>query len=305
MELFNCIGCERMLPHICGESFNEKEPDKECAGYSTESINHKKHLEAFDSGNDERNRERIRQVMDITQKPERLVIEALVNANWEMADAIESVLKIEQIPIDAEEGGSGISSIILSSDSDVDNVSDYNNLASDVDVDIGWVDEDWEVQYRSGDVTNVETSIAHCVSRDLYMGAGVAKQIREKFGRIEELKEQEIGVGGVAVLSIGPGRFIYNLVTKEKFSDKPSLWSIRESIKEMRTHSIENNIDIISMPRIASGLDKMDWNEVLKILNKLFKSSDIIIRVYTLDDGKDSQNWGEPDEKDILQSINL
>ena len=59
------------------------------------------------------------------------------------------------------------------------------------------------------------------------------------------------------------------------------------------------------MPKIASGLDKMDWNEVLKILNELFKSSDIIIRVYTLDDGKDSQNWGEPDEKDILQSINL
>ena len=119
------------------------------------------------------------------------------------------------------------------------------------------------------------------------------------------MREQEIGVGGVAVLRMGPGRFIYNLVTKEKFSDKPSLSSIKESIKEMRTHSIENNVDIISMPKIASGLDKMDWNEVLKILNKLFKSSDIIIRVYTLEDGKVSQNWGEPDENAIMQSINL
>ena len=157
----------------------------------------------------------------------------------------------------------------------------------------------------SGDVTKVETSIGHCVSQDLYMGAGVAKQIKEKFGRIDELKEQEIGVGGVAILKIGPGRFIYNLVTKEKYSDKPTYRSIRESLKEMRTHRIDNNIDVISMPGIASGLDKMEWKVIHEMLNELFKSSDIGIRIYTFDEEKISQDWGEPGESNILQSIHL
>ena len=110
----------------------------------------------------------------------------------------------------------------------------------------------------SGDVTKVKTSIGHCVSQDLHMNAGVAKQIKEKFGRIDELKEQKVEVGGVAILKIGPGRYIYNLVTKEKYSGKPTYRSIRESLKEMRTHCINNSVDVISMPRIASGLDKME-----------------------------------------------
>ena len=43
-------------------------------------------------------------MMEITQKPERLVIEALVNANWEMEDAIERVMKVGHVPIDEDEG---------------------------------------------------------------------------------------------------------------------------------------------------------------------------------------------------------
>ena len=87
-------------------------------------------------------------------------------------------------------------------------------------------DRNWSIQYMIGDVTEVKTSIGHCVSRDLYMGSGCARQIKEKFGRIDELKEQKVEVGGVAILKIGPGRYIYNLVTKEKYSGKPTYRSI-------------------------------------------------------------------------------
>ena len=157
----------------------------------------------------------------------------------------------------------------------------------------------------SGDVTKVETSIGHCVSQDLHMNEGVAKQIKEKFGRIEELKEQKVEVGGVAILKIGPGRYIYNLVTKEKYSGKPTYQSIRESLKEMSMHCIDNSFDVISMPRIASGRDKMEWKEIHEMLNELFKSIDIEIRIYTLDEEEISQDWGEPGEDNILQSIHL
>ena len=73
----------------------------------------------------------------------------------------------------------------------------------------------------------------------------------------------------------------------------------------MRTHCINNSVDVISMPRIASGRDKMEWEEIHEMLNKLFKSSYIEIRIYTFDEEKISQDWGEPGESNILQSIHL
>ena len=41
---------------------------------------------------------------------------------------------------------------------------------------------------------------------------------REKIGRVDEIRDQKAGVGGVAVLRDGV-RFIYNLVTKESMLD--------------------------------------------------------------------------------------
>ena len=41
------------------------------------------------------------------------------------------------------------------------------------------------------------------------------------------------------------------------------------------------------------------------IITELFKSSDIEIRIYTLDEVEISQDWGEPGEDNILQSIHL
>jgi hypothetical protein len=34
------------------------------------------------------------------------------------------------------------------------------------------------------------TSLAHCVSRDMHMGKGIATLFRDKFGQINELKKQ-------------------------------------------------------------------------------------------------------------------
>ena len=73
------------------------------------------------------------------------------------------------------------------------------------------------------------TSLTHCISSDCKLGKGVAKLFRNKFGRVEELKNQAVPVGGVAVLKDGD-RFIYNLVTKEKYYDKPSIHTLKASL---------------------------------------------------------------------------
>ena len=49
---------------------------------------------------------------------------------------------------------------------------------------------------------NPDVSLAHCVSRDLKMGAGIAKTFRDKFGRIQELLDQKANIGEIAILKV-------------------------------------------------------------------------------------------------------
>lgn len=51
-----------------------------------------------------------------------------------------------------------------------------------------------------GDLFSASASLAHCVSRDLKMGAGIAVQFRERFQRVDELRNQNKNVGEVAIL---------------------------------------------------------------------------------------------------------
>ena len=47
----------------------------------------------------------------------------------------------------------------------------------------------------------------------------------------------------------------------------------------MRGHALLNNVHIVTMPKIGCGLDKLSWNEVLKILKDTFTDSGIPIQI--------------------------
>ena len=74
-------------------------------------------------------------------------------------------------------------------------------------------------------------------------------------------------------------RFIYNLVAKNKFFEKPTLERVRTSLENMRGHALLNNVHKITMPKISCGLDKLSWNEVLKIPEDIFTDSGILIQI--------------------------
>ncbi|CAN5841918.1 hypothetical protein BH23THE1_BH23THE1_35070 [soil metagenome] len=61
-------------------------------------------------------------------------------------------------------------------------------------------------------------SLAHYVSKDLYMGKGIAPLFVNKFGSVDELKAQK---GDVAYLRRN-GKFIFYLITKERYYYKPT-----------------------------------------------------------------------------------
>ena len=76
-------------------------------------------------------------------------------------------------------------------------------------------------------------------------------------------------------------KFIYNLVTKSKFYEKPTLDNLRTPLETMRGHVLLNNITKISMPKIGCGLDKLQWTDVFKLLQDTFTYSGIQIQIIT------------------------
>ncbi|NXX12098.1 OARD1 deacetylase, partial [Podargus strigoides] len=124
-------------------------------------------------------------------------------------------------------------------------------------------------------------SLAHCISEDCRMGAGVAVLFKKKFGGVQELLDQQKKTGEVAVLQ-RDDRYIYYLITKKKVSHKPTYEDMRKSLEAMKNHCLNNGVTDISMPKIGCGLDRLDWNKVSAILGEVFEDTDINITVYSL-----------------------
>ncbi|XP_055993274.1 ADP-ribose glycohydrolase OARD1 isoform X2 [Sorex fumeus] len=91
-------------------------------------------------------------------------------------------------------------------------------------------------------------SLAHCISEDCRMGAGIAVLFKKKFGGVQDLISQQKKTGEVAVLK-RDGRYIYYLITKKRASHKPTYENLQKSLEAMKSHCLKNGVTDLSMPR--------------------------------------------------------
>ena len=110
--------------------------------------------------------------------------------------------------------------------------------------------------------------IAHCISADFALGAGIAKEIDGRFNIRAKLFDKfpngfeyyldENDTNGECILIDR----VLNLVTKRKYYDKPTYKSMDQALTMMREVCICSNITKIAMPTIGCGLDRLSWNRV-------------------------------------------
>lgn len=156
------------------------------------------------------------------------------------------------------------------------------------------------VRETKGDIFKADYHfIAHCISADFKLGAGIAEEINERFATRAALVDWKYATSESAKLSPQElvGRVvvtnqIINLITKERYFMKPTLSDLDTALKDLYEWIINNPyyrfLDSkhpmkIAMLRIGCGLDKLKWDDVNRSIRDVFeKDKHIEVTIYTL-----------------------
>lgn len=151
------------------------------------------------------------------------------------------------------------------------------------------------LNYETRDLMTVDRKkyvIAHCISADCAMGKGVVVLIMRKHPSLKKAcKEYSFSrkkqvVGHAYRYEDGEG-VVYNLFSKYSVMHKAGFGisveqyhkQLRECLLDMKRQMIENGEKYLAIPQIACGLDRCKWSDVSKIIEEVFKDSDIEILV--------------------------
>lgn len=127
--------------------------------------------------------------------------------------------------------------------------------------------------------------LAHCVSQDCALGAGIAKEFRKKIPEMPDwLLSQNPKVGQAIPFETRGGRFVLNLFSKEFYWGKPTYQTLTPTLIALRDWMVENDKTKLAIPTIGCGLDRLLWFEVSRILKEVFESTEIEILVCYLKD---------------------
>lgn len=123
---------------------------------------------------------------------------------------------------------------------------------------------------------------AHCISGDFALGAGIAKKFDEVYNMRYKLfysyGNYYFNGQGEALLIDN----VFNLVTKDKCYHKPTYDTVRQALEDMKGQCEYLHIDKLAMPKIASGLDRLEWNKVYEIIKEVFDDTDMFIMICEL-----------------------
>ena len=136
------------------------------------------------------------------------------------------------------------------------------------------------------DLFSVDESyyLAHCISADFALGAGIAVEFNKRFDMKRNLFEKmpnaweemtKIRKKGICTHV----ERVLNLITKERYWHKPTYDSLREALENMRDICWAYNIKKVAMPMIGCGLDKLRWEIVSDMIQGIFENEDIEIVV--------------------------
>ena len=113
-------------------------------------------------------------------------------------------------------------------------------------------------------------------------------------------------------------RYIYNLVTKKRFCNKPNLSTLSKTLEAIKIHASAKGVSTDAKPKLRCGLAQLNWQIVVKLLRGIFAYADVQNVVYTLEEigvhalsaAGDAEFWADDEierysEKFLLENREL
>ena len=124
--------------------------------------------------------------------------------------------------------------------------------------------------------------LAHCISGDYALGAGIAKQFVENYNMRFKLHKNYPIPDGEKFANVGQALLVdnvFNLVTKARVFHKPTYESLYDTLLDMRIQCEDLDISRLAVPLLGCGLDRLNWEQVKDVIEEVFDSTDIEILV--------------------------
>jgi len=122
----------------------------------------------------------------------------------------------------------------------------------------------------------------HCISSDFKMGAGIATEFAKRHVKDKLLAEYEpnkFDGTGYCLVTKMKNHTVANLVTKQYYYEKPTYETLKQSLCDLFNYMVLHDYYKIAMPKIGTGLDKLEWNKVKEIIEDVFSISNFEILV--------------------------
>lgn len=138
-----------------------------------------------------------------------------------------------------------------------------------------------------GDLFNVPQGyyLAHCISGDYALGAGIAKTFDEVYDMRFKLHKFYPIPDGEKFANVGEALLVdnvFNLVTKARCFHKPTYETLYSTLCDMHDKCIDLSVKKVAMPLIGCGLDRLQWDQVYELIEDVFVDTDIDILICRL-----------------------
>ena len=133
-------------------------------------------------------------------------------------------------------------------------------------------------------------AIAHGVAPHDHFNQGLALALRERHPAMAKdfrhFCHQDNPKPGHAWLWAGPERVVINLMTQEPAPDnkahpgKATAHNVNHALKELRTIIEQEKISSVALPKLATGVGGLDWDEVEPLIESQLGDLSIPVIVY-------------------------
>lgn len=127
-----------------------------------------------------------------------------------------------------------------------------------------------KIKKRIGNILEIPQGyyIAHCISGDFSLGAGLAKAINENYNMVEKLNSFYIHSNNCWKALLVDN--VFNLVVKNEIADKASYDSLKTTLYDMKKQMKYLKINKLAIPQLGCGKEGLKWIEVEKIIKEVF-----------------------------------